>query len=116
MIRKTVPPSRVVPVMSLAPSAAPILSTGNPRVDHRFAVTAPARSETTSLDISSIATIALPSASCDVTTRRTFMGFLQGLCLGRSQLSGRLERLDFRLVVSDLRQDFIVVLADLGRV
>src|ERR1700730_3071196 len=72
MTRKTVPLSRVVPVISLALSARPPLSTGKPSVDQIFAIVAPGRNETTSREISSIATVALPSPSCAVTTRRMF--------------------------------------------
>src|SRR6267378_6413561 len=72
MTRKTVPLSRVVAVISLARSAVPALSTGNPSVDQIFAMVAPGRNDTTSREISSIATVALPLPSCAVTTRRIF--------------------------------------------
>src|SRR6267378_1337866 len=72
MTRKTVPLSRVVPVISLALSAAPVLSTGKPSDDQIFAMVAPGRNDTTSREISSIATVALPLPSCAVTTRRMF--------------------------------------------
>src|SRR5580704_7672747 len=72
MTRKTVPLSRVVPVISLALSARPALSAGKPSVDQMFAIVAPGRNDTTSREISSIATVALPPPSCAVTTRRMF--------------------------------------------
>src|SRR5216683_269978 len=72
MTRKTVPLSRVVPVISLALSVRPALSTRKPSVDQIFAMVAPGRNETTSREISSIATVALPPPSCAVTTRRIF--------------------------------------------
>src|SRR5580704_15885604 len=72
MTRKTVPLSRVVAVISLALSARPALSTGKPYDDQILAIVAPGRNDTTSREISSIATTALPSPSCAVTTRRIF--------------------------------------------
>ncbi len=72
MTRNTVPLSRVVAVISLALSVRPALSTGKPSVDQIFAMVAPGRYETTSRETSSIATVALPSLSWAVTTRRMF--------------------------------------------
>jgi hypothetical protein len=61
--RKTVPLARVVPLISLAVSFSPLLSTGKPAVDHMLAMVAPGRNDTTSRETSSMATTALPLSS-----------------------------------------------------
>src|SRR5512141_2493875 len=69
-MRNTVPPSTVVLKSADVGSLNPSLSTGKPLVDPTTQDAAPGRLEMTFPAISSISTLARPSALCPVTTRR----------------------------------------------
>jgi len=61
-----------VPVSRRPSSAVPVLSTGKPPLVQMTQAWAPGRAERKFYETSSIVTIALPAASCPVTTRLTF--------------------------------------------
>src|SRR5262245_21425925 len=90
-MRKTVPLARVVPTLRVDSSAWPLLFTGNPSVVHTTHEVAPGRPEIVFEHTSSILTIALPFASCPVTTRRTLSAIVPLLSPLLSRGSDRLK-------------------------